>query len=250
MDCIAGRTLNYRRFSAIAVTLLFTLLTSQPGYSESGAALPDSAAERGTAPAVVLDPYLAFSKIAVGVTLGTLGPSVEVATPLSVRSNLRVDGSFLTLDISPGRDGLNYNGNLNIREFRASYDFFPFYRSFRLSAGIAAYSDLNFGGAGTVAKDKSLYLNGAHYFTSAVDPISAKARIAYPNKVAPILTIGWGNAIPRSGRRFGFPVEIGAAYYGAPSFNLNITGAHARVRRAPAATQARRWAACLDLPPT
>ena len=75
-----------------------------------------------------------------------------------------------------------------------------------------------------MAKDKSLYLNGAHYFTSAVDPISAKARIAYPNKVAPILTIGWGNAIPRSGRRFGFPVEIGAAYYGAPSFNLNITG--------------------------
>lgn len=44
--------------------------------------------------------------------------------------------------------------------------------------------------------------------------------LAFPTKVAPTLTFGWGNAIPRSGRHFAFTVEIGAAYNGAPKFNL------------------------------
>jgi hypothetical protein len=224
MDCITNRALKSRRLSVLAVVFFVTLLALQPGYSESNPTAPDAASEAGTAPATVFRPFPAFSRLAVGLTLGTFGPGVELATPLSPLTNLRVDASFLNLDLSTGRYGVNYNGTVSIRELRASYDFFPFNGSFRLSAGVAAYNHLNVGGTGTVADNKAIYLNSADYFTSAVSPMLSKVTLAYQNKVAPTFTFGWGNAIPRSGRRFAFPVEIGAAYAGTPQFTLNMTG--------------------------
>ena len=60
--------------------------------------------------------------------------------------------------------------------------------------------------------------------TTATETLGANAKLVYGNKVAPTFTFGWGNAIPRSGRHFAFPVEIGAAYTGTPQFTLNVAG--------------------------
>ncbi len=224
MDCNANLPRKSGRFSVLALAFFVTLLALQPGYSEQNAAAPAAAVEAGTAPAAAIDSYRPFSKIAIGVTLGTFGPGVEVATPLSRRTNLRVDGSFFNYALSLTQNGVNYNGNLNLREVRASYDFFPFHGGFRLSGGVALYNSFNVGANAIVPAGSTVTLNHVDYYSSAVDPLHGNASLVFGRKVAPTFTFGWGNVIPRSGRHLAFPVEIGAAYTGTPTFALNMAG--------------------------
>lgn len=223
MDCTATLPRKSTRFSVLAVALFVSLLALQPGYSELSAAAP-AAIEGGTAPVGSNLSCRPFSKIAVGVTLGTFGPGIELATPLSPRTNLRVDGAFFNYDLSLSNSGVNYDGNLNIREVRASYDFFPFHGGFRLSGGVALYNNFNAGATATVPAGSTVTLNNVNYYSGAVNPLQGNASLVFGRKVAPTFTFGWGNVIPRSGRHLAFPVEIGAAYTGTPTFALNMAG--------------------------
>lgn len=228
MDCTANLPRKSTRFGVLAVAFFVTLLALQPGYSEQSSASPAAAIETGTAPASANNTYRPFSKIAVGVNIGLLGPGVEIATPLSRRTNLRVDGSFFNYSISSiTQDGVNYGGNLKLRDVRASYDFFPFHGSFRLSGGVEVYNRLNVDATGTVAVGQTVTFNHQDYTVQT--PLQGTASLAYGNKVAPTFTFGWGNAIPRSRRHFAFPVEIGAAYTGTPKFDLAMNSGSACV---------------------
>jgi len=223
MERIAPLPQKSRLGSVFAVVCFVTLLALQPGYSENSAALEPAAAKISSAPASTS--YPPFSKIAVGVTLGTFGPGLEVVTPLSRRTNLRVDGSFFNYDLSLSQDSVNYNASLRVREARASYDFFPFHGSFRLSGGVAVYNGFNIAANATLPAGSKISLNSVDYYSSGgSNALQANASLAYGNKVAPTFTFGWGNAIPRSGRHFAFPIEIGAAYTDVPTFKLNATG--------------------------
>jgi hypothetical protein len=222
MDCRANFPLKPRRLSIVAVALFVIVLASQPGFSENNA--PVEPVETRIAPASASANYQPFSKIAVGVTFGMLGAGVEVATPLSRRSNLRVDGTFFNYSPTFDQDGISYAGNIRLRDVRASYDFFPFHGGFRVSGGAMLYNQFNVAATAMASAGKNITLNSVDYYSdpSGINPLSGNATVAYANKVAPTFTIGWGNAIPRSGRHFAFPVEIGAAYTGAPKFNLSM----------------------------
>ena len=146
---------------------------------------------------------------------------MEVATPLSTRTNLRVDGSFFSGGIPViTRSGFDIGVNLKLRDIRASYDLFPFYGNFRLSAGVEFYNRFNATAVISASPGADFGLGNNDFYSSAKNPLAGTASLAFPTKVAPTLTFGWGNAIPRSGRHFAFPVEIGAAFNGAPKFNL------------------------------
>ncbi len=224
MDCTANLPRKSTRFSVLAVALFVSLLALQPGYSELSAAAPTAAIESGTTPVSSNLSCRPFSKIAIGVTLGTFGPGVELATPLSRRTNLRVDGSFFNYGLSLSNSGVNYDGNLNVREARASYDFFPFHGAFRLSGGVTFYNSFNAGATAIVPAGSTVTLNSVNYYSGAADPLHGSASLVFGRKVAPTFTFGWGNVIPRSGRHLAFPVEIGAAYTGTPTFALNMAG--------------------------
>jgi len=66
-----------------------------------------------------------------------------------------------------------------------------------------------------VPAGKTFTLDGTTYTSSATDPVTGTGAVTM-NKTAPKLTVGWGNLVPRSGRHFSVPVEIGAAYIGDP----------------------------------
>jgi hypothetical protein len=229
MDRIASLLRNSRCFSILAAAFFVTLLALQPGFAEqNGALLPDTTAaavEAGVSPAAAATSIRPFSKVAVGVTFGLMGPGIEVATPISRRTNLRVDGSFFSYNVSSfTADNANYSGNLKLRDIRTSYDFFPFHGSFRLSAGVELYNQVNINANANVAADNNLTLNSVDYYSNPANPLQANASLVYGNKVAPTFSFGWGNAIPRSKRHWAFPIEIGAAYTGTPKFGLNVQG--------------------------
>jgi hypothetical protein len=224
-------TRKFRLCSILTIVCFVTIVALQPGFSENSIVpAPEAAAapiEAAPVPAVANGPSRPFSKIAMGVTLGTSGPGVEIATPLSRRANLRVDSSFFNYNLSVAQNGVNYDGNLKVREVRASYDFFPFHGGFRLSGGVVLYNGFNVKGTGTVAVGQTVTFNHQDYTVQI--PLQGTVSLAYGNKVAPTFTFGWGNAIPRSGRRFAFPVEIGAAYAGTPKFELAMNSGSACV---------------------
>jgi hypothetical protein len=228
MDCAANSPQNSRRFTVLAVALFVTLLALLPGYSETSASPDAAAVEVASAPAGNSNSIRPFSKIAIGISIGTLGPGVELATPVSSRTNLRVDGTFLNYTLPAiSADGVNYGGNLKLRDARVSYDFFPFHGSFRLSAGAELYNNFNVGATGTVSNGQTVTFNSQDY--TVTSPLTGTASLVYGNKIAPTFSLGWGNAIPRSHRHFAFPVEIGAIYRGTPTLNLAMNSGSACV---------------------
>jgi hypothetical protein len=221
MDCTANQLRKPSRFSSLAVALFVLCLALQAGYS---AEISPAEAKINTHPPSSRISTRPFSHIALGVTAGSLGVGVEVATPISRRTNLRVDGHFFNYSQSLTQDGIGYNGNLRLRDARASCDVYPFGGSFRLSGGVAMYNQFNAKALASVPTSHPITFNDVDYYSSAADPLHGNATIGYANKYAPTFSFGWGNAIPRSGRHLAFPVEIGAAYTGTPTFNLAMAG--------------------------
>jgi hypothetical protein len=165
-----------------------------------------------------------FSHFAIGLNGGTLGVGAELVTTISRRTNLRLDGDLFNYSTSLTQDGVTYSPNLRLRDYRASFDVYPFHGGFRLSAGMAAYNQFNVNAAASVPGGQTITLNDVDYYSSKADPLHGSASISYPHKYAGIVSFGWGNAIPRSGRHLAFPVEIGAALTGAPKSVLNLAG--------------------------
>lgn len=67
-------------------------------------------------------------------------------------------------------------------------------------------------------------MNNVSYLSSTADPVSGTGSLKFPNKAAPKLTVGFGNMLPRNGRHFSVPVELGFAYIGDPKVLLNLKG--------------------------
>lgn len=166
-----------------------------------------------------------FSTVAVGVVFGTLGPGIEVATPLSRRLNLRGDAGLFNYSTSLTDSGINYNGDLKLRNGRVSLDFFPWAKAFHISPGVLIYNQLDVTARATFSSTQSFTLNDVDYYSSVDQPLTGNASVEFGHKVAPAITIGWGNAIPRTGRHLAFGFEAGVAYTGTPDFALNVSGA-------------------------
>jgi len=166
---------------------------------------------------------IAFSTVAVDAKVGVLGIGFEAATPLSMHLNLRAGGNFFNYTDTLTSDGITYNANLRFRSSEASLDYFPWAKSFHISPGALLYNGNQVTGNANVPAGQTFTLNGTTYTSSASDPVSGNGSVTF-NKAAPKLTVGWGNLIPRSGRHFSVPVELGFAYVGDPKVVLNLNG--------------------------
>ena len=165
----------------------------------------------------------AFREFAIGAKIGLLGAGVELATPLSYHLNLRAGGNFFTYSDNLTSDGINYNAKLDFRSSELSVDWFPWARGFHISPGALVYNGNRISGAASVPAGQTFTLNDTTYTSSASDPVTGNGHVTL-GKAAPKLTIGWGNLIPRSGRHFSVPFEIGAAYIGDPKVTINLAG--------------------------
>jgi hypothetical protein len=209
----------------LAVALFLACLALQSGLAADAASItPETTAAAPRHKVKSYHSYKPFSKLAVGANFGTLGGGLELATPLTRKTNLRVDGSFFQYSLSTTQNGVNYSGTLNMRDARASLDFFPFGGGFRISGGVAMYNKFNLGANGMITAGNTVTLNDTDYYSDPSNPLHGTGTLAYGRKYAPTVTMGWGNAIPRSGRHLAFPFEIGAAFTGAPTVNFNFAG--------------------------
>ena len=153
-------------------------------------------------------------RIGIAVKLSSLGAGIEFATRLTRRSNLRTGFNTFAFDHDFTKDKVAYVGHLKLFSLQANYDWFPFGGSFHLSPGLLVHN------GNRVRANASMPIGqgDAADFTA---PITGNARIEF-SKVAPMLLIGWGNVVPRSGRHLSFPFEFGVIYHGTPRASLNM----------------------------
>ena len=164
-----------------------------------------------------------FSRAALGVYLNSLGPGAEIATPMGRHLNLRAGANFFRYGQVLDIDGVSYNAQLNFNSGQVQVDYFPMAGGFHISPGVL-YSRNGVSSVGSVPPGGSFELGSQSYINSVNDPVHGTATVAYPRNVAPLLTIGWGNLIPRTGRHWAIPVELGAAYTGAAQFVFDLMG--------------------------
>jgi hypothetical protein len=161
--------------------------------------------------------------VALGVTVGTLGVGAEAAVPLAEHFNLRGGANFFSYSDTLSSSGVNYTGTLRLRSGEAELDWFPWARGFHISPGVLLYNGNQLTGAALIPGGDTFTLNDTTYMSDPSDPVHGSGSVKF-TKAAPKLTIGWGNLLPRSGRRFAFPFEVGFAYQGDPKVALDFIG--------------------------
>ncbi len=164
-----------------------------------------------------------FSAIALGIKADTLGAGIELATPIARSFNLRSSFNFIAFNSLFSVDGVNYDAKLSLRSSQTNLDWFPRHGSFHISPGIL-YLRSSINAPSSVPAGQPFTLGDQAFTNSVNDPVVGTAQVVFPRSVAPMLTVGFGNIIPRSGRHFSVPFEVGAAYTGAAQIRVTLNG--------------------------
>jgi hypothetical protein len=157
------------------------------------------------------------------VKLSTLGVGAEAAIPLSRNFNLRGGFNLLNFDRNFHKDGVVYASQINLRSVSTHLDWFPFAGSFHISPGVLLYNGNRVKANALVPGGQTFTLNGHELRSDPSNPVHGTGSVVF-RKAAPMITAGWGNLLPRSGRHFSIPFEFGVAITGAPRTALTLTG--------------------------
>jgi hypothetical protein len=164
-----------------------------------------------------------FSAVALGSHVGIGGIGFDLATPLAKRFNIRGGSDFFSYSTSFQEEGANVAANLRLRSGHASLDWFPFGGRFRVSPLLVFANNNQATATAVVPAGSTVSLNGQNYISSTTDPLHGGGSVDF-RKFSPGLSLGFGDIIPRTGRHFSFPVEVGFYYAGQPGLKVNFTG--------------------------
>src|ERR1700730_7234451 len=197
-----------RRVPVFAVSLLLTSLLT----ARLAVAMPDSSDSASAPAAATAAPAKESSEgripIGVGVKVSTLGIGGEVAIAVSHRSNVRFGFNAFSYGHSFDKDGVTYKGNLDLRSAQATYDLFLL-KGFHVSPGVLFYNGNKVSANASVPGGQTFTLSNTNYVSDPADPITGTGKLTV-YKAAPMLLLGIGNLVPRSGH-FSVSFEIGAA---------------------------------------
>jgi hypothetical protein len=168
-------------------------------------------------------PTRAPGRIGVDMYVGINGIGADVALAVASHINLRVGGQFFGYSSSFQEEGANIDASLRLGGGRASLDWFPFKNGFHVSPLLVFLNQTNVQATVIVPPGQTISLDDGDYLSSQTDPLHGSASIGVW-KTSPGLTIGYGNIVPRSGKHFSFPVEVGFYYVGQPTLKVTFSG--------------------------
>lgn len=174
-------------------------------------------------PAAAQDSPVTPSSFGVAAKVSTLGAGVDAAMPVLERANIRVGFNMFTFNRDFDDDGITFGASLRLRSVTASFDWFAFGGGFHISPGVMLYNGNEVGIQAFVPPGQTFDLGDETLYSSATNPITGSGKVAF-DRVAPTLTLGWGNIIPRGSRRWSIPFELGLVYSRAPRATIGFAG--------------------------
>jgi hypothetical protein len=162
-----------------------------------------------------------FRSWAVGFRASTLGMGVEFATPLAGRINLRSSFNFFAFNDPYSMDGVNYDARLHLQSSQTTLDWFI--GRFHISPGLL-YVKNSMSAPTFVGPGQTFVLGKQTFLNSVDDPVTGSSSVIFPRTFAPLLLLGYGNLLPRSGEHLSLPIEVGVAYTGAAQINVALNG--------------------------
>jgi hypothetical protein len=166
-------------------------------------------------------------KFAIGVGVGTTGPSLSATYKLNNHFNLR--GIYAQYDRSETEieSGITYDLKIELETFSLLLDYHPFKSSgFRFSAG-AVKNGTEFSGTSTQSTGNITVGNTTF---SASDVGTLNASVSY-DSIAPYFGIGWGNAVLKN-RNLSFAFDLGVITMGNPEVNLTSSSTNPAIQSA------------------
>lgn len=162
--------------------------------------------------------------VGVQAKVSTLGIGADIAVPVMWRANLRAGFDLFSFDRNFTRDGIPYTGTLELRSVSAQFDIFPFAGSFHVSPGVLVYNGNNLSADANVGPGTRFSLGGTQFVTPPGSSVAGTGRLDF-NKAGPMVTVGFGNLVPRRrSKHFTVSTEFGFAYVGQPKVALSLTG--------------------------
>ncbi|HZQ96346.1 MAG TPA: hypothetical protein VFA67_15135 [Candidatus Sulfotelmatobacter sp.] len=203
--------------SLVTVCILITFTSARAPSQSTGSDVP-------AAPAHISEGSGHAGEVGIGVKLSLLGAGAEAAVRLTEHTNVRAGFNMIKYSRGFDKDGVAYNGELNFQTFEAHLDYFPWAKSFHISPGLLVYAADPITATAAVPGNQSFSLGGVAYYSDPSNPVTGNGKITF-NRAAPMITIGWGNLVPRKeGKHFSVPFEIGIAFQGTPKANLSLAG--------------------------
>lgn len=158
------------------------------------------------------------------ITLGTLGIGLDGAVAATERSNVRVGFNFFNFNHDfDTDDGITLAAHLKLRSLTAQFDFFPTGGGFHVSPGLMIYNGNRVEATAFVPAGQQFTLGNDRLLSNPSNPVVGDAKVAFA-KVAPQITVGWGNIATRGDRRWSIPIELGVVFSRAPTGTLNLGG--------------------------
>lgn len=162
-----------------------------------------------------------FDRFAVSLNVSSVGPGLELATPLGSHFALRAGFTTLPFNFTYDYDkkGLTVEADAKVKLMNGNVlaDWFPSTSfPFHLTAGLYVG---NTGVDATGHSNQPFEIAGTVIEPDAQGYVQAQLKT---NVAKPYFGFGFGRSIPRS--RFGFKVEAGAMYHGTPKIETDATG--------------------------
>lgn len=162
-------------------------------------------------------------RIGVDAHAGINGIGGDIALAVAPHFNVRLGGQLFGYSTSFQEEGANVDATLRLGGGRASLDWFPFHNGFHVSPMVVFLNQTTVRAKVIVPPGQTISLDNGDYVSSNADPLHGSASVGVW-KTSPGLMIGYGNIIPRSGKHFSFPVEIGFYYVGQPTLKVDFSG--------------------------
>jgi len=159
----------------------------------------------------------------VDAKVGTLGIGFEGAVGVTETANVRVGVNFFNFNHDFDNDGITLAAQLKLRSVMAQFDWFPTGGGFHVSPGVMIYNGNRVEANAFVPAGRQFTLGNETLMSNASNPVNGGAKVAF-EKVAPAITLGWGNIATHGERRWTIPVELGVVFSRAPTATLNLGG--------------------------
>lgn len=218
-------------FSAILPLQSFAQSPSLLSASSTSSPSPNVAESVVVSSAITPDAPITFEQgggtsgsgpgFGVGVKLGTLGVGIQAAAQVANRVNVRGGFNVFSYSHTFDQSGTSIDGSLKLQSVEANLDLL-IGGGFRFSPGVLLYNNNHIDG--TLSVGSSQFSIGSQTYTSlASDPIRGTASMTF-SKFSPMLAIGFGQLVPRSGRHFSMAFDLGVVFEDVPTVSLTYSG--------------------------